>query len=274
VHHDRTSLKTSVREYATAARGQLKGADPTTARRWAVFSTAAGSALGFAASAACDIVYSGPQNVMITLPNPGFYSASNFAPINVDFAGGPELELRLHYSTFFGVDRTGFAQLNGLGAGAFLRGPGEGPFGTVNVRRLASGDVISAGAGAFVGVPAGGNYAYGNLAVQDSQNTFNYGLWQFDGKITGFAGFRFTQGGNNHFGWIRLTIEDTDDIDRTPDKLTAVDWAYENRPDTAIEAGATPEPTSLALMSLALGAGGVMALRRRRQLAKAQAEKS
>ena len=77
---------------------------------------------------------------------------------------------------------------------------------------------------------------------------------------------------NPHLGWIRLNVQDTTG-DGYPDKLTAVDWAYESNPFTPIRAGdvgAAPEPSSLTLASLALGAAGVMALRRR-QAAKAPA---
>jgi hypothetical protein len=49
----------------------------------------------------------------------------------------------------------------------------------------------------------------------------------------GFAGVRFYAGGQNHFGWIQLNIND---FDRS---YTVVDWAYETVPDTPILAGVT-----------------------------------
>jgi PEP-CTERM motif len=53
-----------------------------------------------------------------------------------------------------------------------------------------------------------------------------------------------------------------------PTVLTEIDWAYNNTPNQSIEAGATssatPEPSSLTLALLAMGAGGVMAVRQRR----------
>jgi len=62
-----------------------------------------------------------------------------------------------------------------------------------------------------------------------------------------------------------LRLDDTDRSGFT-DKVTAVDWAYESTVGAPIRAGAIPEPSTLALASLAMGCAGLAALRRRRQL--------
>jgi hypothetical protein len=75
-----------------------------------------------------------------------------------------------------------------------------------------------------------------------------------------FLGLYFEIPGDGfHFGWARLNM--TGDKSAT---ATLVDWAYETIPDTPIIAGAVPEPSSLSLGFLALGAVGVAALVRSR----------
>jgi hypothetical protein len=54
-----------------------------------------------------------------------------------------------------------------------------------------------------------------------------------------------------------------------PNRLTAIDWAYESDPDTAILTGAgipagVPEPGTMLLSLLAAGSVGVMARKRRK----------
>jgi hypothetical protein len=86
------------------------------------------------------------------------------------------------------------------------------------------------------------------------------------GGSSGFLGLRFEFNGNTHYGWANLTVN--------PDFSTTLhDFAYEACPDEGIHVGSTtggaacdsgsvPEPHSAALM--ALGAAGLLALRRRK----------
>jgi hypothetical protein len=61
-----------------------------------------------------------------------------------------------------------------------------------------------------------------------------------------------------HYGWIGLQ-----NLDGTTGAGVVTDWAYESTPDTAITAGAVPEPTGLALLALGAAAGVVVRPRRR-----------
>jgi hypothetical protein len=69
------------------------------------------------------------------------------------------------------------------------------------------------------------------------------------------VGFDLVDDGLNYYGWIQLS---------NPLNIIAgqaVDWAYESAPNTPIIAGAVPEPSTLAFLSL----GGLLILASRRR---------
>jgi hypothetical protein len=121
------------------------------------------------------------------------------------------------------------------------------------VRRLLSGATIGAGESFGNGGTLRGAYPSMTLA----------GTWAggFPTATTGFAGVRFDIGGNTHYGWIRIQLEN--DGTGLPVAMTIVDWAYDDQADTAIQAGSiVAEPSTLA--RLGMGFAGLGALRRRR----------
>jgi len=97
--------------------------------------------------------------------------------------------------------------------------------------------------------------AEGKLSYYGFDIYFKAGQWI--GK-QGYAGLLFYDEENDlHFGWVELSV--AADLN----SLTIYGFAYESDPDTPINAGAVPVPSSLLLM--ASGALGVLAYRRRRQ---------
>lgn len=65
----------------------------------------------------------------------------------------------------------------------------------------------------------------------------------------GYVGLEFQTGGNTHYGWIQLDCETFSN-----NGGYVLDYAYELRPGTSIFAGAVPEPSTWAILSV----GGVL----------------
>jgi hypothetical protein len=254
-------LLAAVDQYAAAAHTVLKRKSKSDqGRRWLAYSSAVGSALALAGSADAGIIYSGPQNISVSVgKGSGFRSSLKRIAINRAFS---ETLIVSHSRTsHFASSRAQlFHQLFGHTAGVNLSSKASGA-----VRRLASGQMISAN--------APDKFGYRVLLRQATQTYFGAvkqrGPW--GATTTGFAGFRYLDVGNQyHYGWIRLKLSGVSPV-TSPGQatLTAVDWAYEDTPNTPIAAGDTgpsliPEPSTLALAALAAGAAGVYALRRRK----------
>jgi hypothetical protein len=201
-------------------------------RGWAVYAAAAGSALAMSGAADADIIYSGVQNVTVE----SIGGVKSNALIDVDGNGDDDL--------FMSVNGRGFATVEGSN-GAQVAYSGMSYW----ARRFGSGSTIGSGA----------DFNTFSIFIRGTNKKGTFGNWSF--STTGIAGFQL---GSGNFGWIRLHVESISG--KSADKLTAIDWAYEDS-GAAIAAGATgsaaPAPASLAL--LATGAVGVAAMRRRRK---------
>ena len=75
----------------------------------------------------------------------------------------------------------------------------------------------------------------------------------FDEGTLRYIGVQFDPGDGYHYGWIGVTRSGAD--------FDVSGWAYEQTAGVPIEAGAVPEPTTLALP----GVGALGLLRRRRR---------
>lgn len=232
--------------------------------RWPVYAAAVGSGLALAATVGADsILYSGPQNItgMITGGFHGPYPSP--IPINIDGIGGADFNLVPGWvEQTFNHNRS--VRLDGLvGSAEMLIN------GSAQLKKLASGAVISAGAGTFTGA---------QRAAKFWRQTFFNGGGAFGGtwprSTPGFAGVRL----GSDYGWIRLSYTDPEN-DGKPNSVTAIDWALETTGQSIMagdtgaplvpEPATVPEPTSLML--LGTGAAGLLAWRRRR---RQHAEKS
>jgi len=211
------------------------------AQRWAGYAKAAGLgafALGVAGHADAKVVthgilHNGSPLIPGVMINPPIYAYHNTFDIDAD--GTIDFMLGTgNYGSAFGYDNT----LGGL--------------------VLTSGNPASYAEAFVAGAPIDGSAAHaGHFFGVDTLNPAG----TFGAGQTGLMGFQTSLG---YFGWMSLTLTDVGDqgFNGVNDlKITINGAGYENT-GAAIPAGATPEPSSLAL--LAAGSIGLLARRRRR----------
>lgn len=140
--------------------------------------------------------------------------------------------------------------------------------GSLFVWSATSGGVMSAPGGSttLVGNLPGGTLVDGTGVFGTSNSSATTGIGAFQTNATNFVGFRFLNesDGLTHFGWASLLVGATLN---TAGRSVGEIW-YESQANTGILVGdtgaaATPEPSSAAL--LAVGAAGLLAIRRRQQ---------
>ena len=237
---------------------------------WSVYAAAAGSALAFATAADADIFYSGP------LKNAGISLITSGGRVKTSVTGPipklGSLALGLHFDSI--VSTRGNRTRSGS---AFLRAPNGGNFLIARTRNLVS----RLGTSYRLGVSFAGGFRRSallyrrversgvNSTGRPFRNTATLGFWPRG--VTAFAGFRLFVGNVSgvpqyDFGWVRLRWDSAihPNVQGFPTQLTAIDWALNTTPNQPIHVpDPLPEPNSLSLALLAVGAAGVLAWRRR-----------
>ncbi len=194
--------------------------------RLLAYSLAAGASAVAAGTTDAAIVYSGLQNIAI-----GQYSSQN---LNLD--GDAYNDILLKNYVFSGGNYQGAYV-------SYYPGKVVGfTSGLSYVSALSAGTVIDAG--------NANSQFFGSMAY--GANNPNA---EFNNVTDAYIGLAFPIGGVNHYGWVRV------DVDNAAGTFVIKDWAYDDVAGQGIEAGAVPEPGALSL--LAVGAAGVMAMRRR-----------
>jgi hypothetical protein len=265
------TLDSQINDYLLTASGQLKDSKPLVdGRQMAAFGVAASSALAMMSQAEAAVVANAGTPQPVTVAATG---GATYASFDMNGDAVNDFALFGAYSFDFGVS----AGVNGTqpgGGNSVLRGTYYNYYN--DVWKLASGATIGSAP------PAGQTWqtAVGTGADVFFSQSYGASNWNGTNGETGFAGVRFNIGGNTHYGWIRLRVN-------TPGSLTALSWAYEDCPDTPIQAGATTggspcaaavaptpvpvmAPVAYGLTSLALGGLGLAGLRRRREARKAE----
>ena len=98
-------------------------------------------------------------------------------------------------------------------------------------------------------------FLLGNSGVTENGN--------FVGKTSGYIGFNLANNGNNYYGWMYISSPSGGGLDGDAGTYgEVVNWAYQSSPNTAILAGAVPEPSTFALLALG-GMAGIGFLRRK-----------
>jgi hypothetical protein len=206
-----------------------------------VLATVAGSALALATNASAGIIYSGVQNIPASLPVGQGANSNGFT------VGGSPWAVRASNAHF---PSSATARLRHLAAGeGFMAASAFSPI----VTKLASGAAIN------------GSQLFGTLSfnILRRKNLYSF-TGQFLNSQTGFAGIKFKQGAETHYGWIRLHV---DIGPGNAVNMKAIDWAYNDVADATILAGegTAPEPSTISMTLLAAGAAGVLAWRKRRK---------
>jgi hypothetical protein len=206
---------------------------------------AVGAASLVSSNAAIVYVNAGDQFLVDTTPNNG---VSAFFPFDLNSDGVNDLRLRTR------IDASSLAMVvapTDVGSSVSVMGQIiTYPY----ADRLAAGTLIDGSAGFLVLTQAAGNVA--SMAFGPG---YANSQWAFAGQNSGYLGVRFNAGADQHFAWMRLTVEPNNSA--TPRAITVHEWAYESVPGVGIAAGAIPEPSGLGL--LALGSAGLAARRRR-----------
>jgi hypothetical protein len=210
----------------------------------ATAATAATALFALQSHADASIVYSDP-NIVLTAPGFGYFTAQ------IHLGAGGTFIPRVHKAATVSGSVFGRASIFPGSKNQWLHAPTHGYF----IGKLAPNALIGPSAGPWNNpkTDTGG-------VLRRFRSGSRTGQW-VTGQV-GFAGVRISVGGGNYdYGWIRMEVQT--DADGVPDILAVNDFAYQTTPNTAINAGAVPEPSTTTLMALA-GAGAAF-LRRRRE---------
>jgi hypothetical protein len=217
-------------------------------RNWRSYAGAAGATLAMSTAAqASTIVYSGPIDVTANLGSGRPAVALASFSIN-DYL----LQARVDAGTF----RSASAIL--IGSNELLRFANT--FFHVTARKYAAGQAI------FFGASTGRSLGFALLTSNVGFGSYGQ-RGQFavsgTGNVSGYVGFRDPA---NHFGWIQVEVST---IASAPREIQVLGYAYDTTANEAILAGdtgvaAAPEPGTIGLAVLGLGAAGIAAWRRRR----------
>jgi len=219
---------------------------------WRSYAAAAGSALALATVAEANtIVYSGPQNLSVKAPR----SRGSHVLIDLDGKGHLFSLLVEQGSTYRDAALYAFPSGKVIAASS-------------NVKGLPFGARIS---GRVAGFANGATLRRSATSINGSRATHR-GTF---GKRGLFAGVKFTDAGNVHYGWIAIEL----DVGLFGASATAVSWAYNDVAGAPILAGqiyndtsgpvpapaeVTAQSGNVALALLSSGSYGVLAWRRRR----------
>jgi hypothetical protein len=203
-------------------------------------------AASLASSVDADIVYSGPVEFTA---NSIFYDLENVVPpSSTADATNDDFQLSLSKAKASNFDGP---SANTANTDSVMRGT----FGLQYAIKHSAGDTIGSGGSFFSGPFLQNDYSSGGV-VPPGQDL---GDWHPGDR--GFLGLQLVVGTDTFFGWADVTLNNLDGSGAGA--FTLHGYAYDNTAGTSIQAGAVPEPSSIAL--LAAGAAGVLALKRRRQ---------
>jgi hypothetical protein len=216
---------------------------------WRAFAAAAGATLAATSAADAAIIYGDPT----VKPTISTSTGKTIVRFTIDGSGGNLQAFHASQkftTTYGGVYSSHFKLLRGGIAGHILTDGGD------NAINFQKGAPI--GAGPF----AGGAYFGGTRSGNP--------IGEFAAGVPGYAGFKLPASKGGGFGWMRI------ELNSQGNGVELIDYAYNNA-GGGINAdqgdpNPVPEPGSKALALLALGSAGVLAWRKRRSAAVADAK--
>jgi hypothetical protein len=224
-------------------------------KRWYAYALAGAGAIVVPPNAGASVIFT-PANTTLNTSCVGS-ACSDFTAhtLNIDMDNDSTSEFRL---TVQASSAGNFAKMKGI-----PQGTGAGIYHTTNgfgYPALANGATIG---------PPPANFSYNSLSSAFLNNFTNKDA---------FLGVRFhlpsdANPADFYYGWIELSSVQVINGAGQTDSMTLKGYAYENTANTPIHAGDTgagsgptaPEPGTAGLMLLALGAGGLVAWRKRKQ---------
>jgi LPXTG-motif cell wall-anchored protein len=214
---------------------------------WGAYAAAAGAALAMSTNASAASIISSAPGLTVSI-TPG--------PQRTTFSVAGALEALMINRRTAAQSRTAGVQIIDERGGLKFGASG------ISAKRYVTGQPIMA---------VGHSYGFVDILYKDTTNATTRTIGRFGaGASNGFLGFQNAAG---DLGWLHVQV--TIDGSGFPSQLELIAWAYNDVAGAPIEAGqtteaaATPEPGAAALGLLALGAAGILALRKRRnQLAK------
>jgi hypothetical protein len=209
-------------------------------RKLAAYALATGTALVAADRSRADIIYSGPQDILIDT----IHSSSGYN-LNVNNDGGPTGD---SINDFVIKD-------TGQGIGGLFDKLTVKSFGSNAVVKSSSGFAAALSSGTWIS--ASSSFSTGTLTM--AQRKPDQGQWL--GVQHRYLGLQFDiPGSGTHYGWAELTV---DELASNRISTHLLGWAYETDTGVGIGAGVTtPEPSSMVIALCGLGAAGIAALRR------------
>ena len=250
-----SNLEAELKAYAAANPGSKAAQWSAHLSRWPVYAAATGAALAMATSADANTIVTGFSGRDITINT--FLSPTG-ARTGVQFGTLGALSFKLAFSRHSSrppiISSGGLLKVFPTEAGSFVLDTAGGQVARFNAGSSLNISLPHANSGILHNQQFSYLIGFGTLT--------NVGFGNWPSNNTGFLGFELP---NDDLGWLQLKW--TGSYPGYPVGLDLMEWGVNTAPGQSLDAGQTynPEPGTLPLSLLALGATGILAWRKTRR---------